>query len=143
MSDAQGFPDPAAAVEPLLAVADLQRSLGFWRDLLGAQILVLWETYALMQIGSGRIHLALAGPAPPDRSIALAPPTGDGGVATGEVVLRVADCRMVVAELQQRGVRFLGPATAPAWGGEVRAFAFDPDGHLIEITSTDGTAVPA
>lgn len=34
-----------------------------------------------------------------------------------------------------RGVTFLGPAAEPLRGGEVRAFARDPDGHRLEITS--------
>jgi len=54
--------------------------------------------------------------------------------AAAEVVIQVADCRAVVTALQERGVQFLGPAAEPAWGGEVRAFARDPDWHLLEIT---------
>jgi catechol 2,3-dioxygenase-like lactoylglutathione lyase family enzyme len=50
-------------------------------------------------------------------------------------VLTVADCRAAVAELEARGVVFLGPPAEPEWGDEVRAFARDPDGHLVEITS--------
>ena len=42
-----------------------------------------------------------------------------------------ADIRAVV--LAGNGVQFLGPPTTPAGGGEVRAFARDPDGHLLEL----------
>lgn len=133
--ESAGFPDPSAGVAPLLAVADLARSLRFWADLLGGDVRVRWEGYALVRIGAGSVHLAVTGDPPPDRSVRLVPPTDGARQATGEVVLHVADCRAVVATLEERGVRFLGPATEPAWGGEVRAFALDPDGHLVEITS--------
>lgn len=133
--DPPPFPDPSATVSPLLAVADLSRSLDFWVGLVGGNIRVQWDTYALLQIGRGWLHLAVTGDPPPDRSIRLVPPTRPGDQASGEVVIQVADCRAVVAALRRRGVRFLGLASEPQWGGEVRAFAADPDGHLLEITS--------
>lgn len=97
-TDHAAFPDPSVTVAPLLAVSDLSNSLHFWVDQIGGEATVQWGTYAVVQIGPGRLHLA-------------------------------------VATLSQRGVHFLGPAAEPAWGGEVRAFALDPDGHLLEITS--------
>ncbi|MCB0891206.1 MAG: hypothetical protein KDB51_05080 [Propionibacteriaceae bacterium] len=45
------------------------------------------------------------------------------------------DCAVTVSVLPGNGVQFLGPPTTPAWGGEVRAFAPDPAGHLLEVTS--------
>lgn len=94
-----------------------------------------WDSYALLQFGVGRLHLAVTGDTPEDRAVRLVPPGNAGTEATGEVVLRVADCASVVSQLEQRGVQFLGPPAKPAWGGEVRAFLHDPDGHLIEISS--------
>lgn len=135
VSTGPDFPDAGAAVEPLLAVADLGRSLEFWQDQLGGAPLLRWDGYALLRLGAGRLHLAVTGDPPEDRAVRLVPPRGRGE-ATGEVVLRVADCAAVVDRLEQRGVRFLGPPATPAWGGEVRAFLHDPDGHLVEISST-------
>ncbi|MEJ7744223.1 MAG: VOC family protein [Nocardioidaceae bacterium] len=134
-SDKPVFPDTTASVTPLLAVVDLEASLQFWVKQLGGEVQVRWDTYALVRIGAGQLHLAVAGDAPPDRSIRLVPPDRDQELASGEVVLQVADCRAVVEALLKRGVEFLGPAAEPPWGGEVRAFARDPDGHLVEITS--------
>lgn len=88
-----------------------------------------------MGLGGGQVHLAVTGEPPPDRDVRLVPPAGDGAQASGEIVIQVADCRAVVSELEERGVIFLGPAAEPAWGGEVRAFALDPDHHLVEVTS--------
>lgn len=128
------FPDPAAKVAPLLAVADLDRSLTFWVGLLGARVHTRWDTYALLHVGAGELHLAVTGEPPPDRSVRLVPPTGGGAPASAAVVIAVADCRAVVETLQERGLRLLGLPAEPAWGGEVRAFALDPDGHLVEFT---------
>lgn len=130
-----GFPGDCAGVDPLLAVADLARALAFWVERMGADLEVQWDSYALLRLGQGRLHLAIAGEPPPDRAVRLVPPSTGGQVATGEVVIRVADCRAVVEVLQQRGVEFLGPPATPSWGGEVRAFLLDPDGHLVEVTS--------
>lgn len=133
--DRAGFPDSSASVAPLLAVADLARSMSFWVHQVGAEIQMQWAGYALVQIGSGRLHLAVTGDPPPDRTVRLVPPERPNERVSGEVVVQVTDCRAVVAALRARGVRFLGPAAEPAWGGEIRAFAADPDGHLLEITS--------
>lgn len=127
------FPDSEARVAPLLAVADLDRSVAFWVGRLGAVVEEQWDTYARLRIGTGLVHLALTGDPPADRDVRLSPPEGED--AWGEVVLHVGDCRDVVARLQARGVQFLGEPSTPPWGGEVRAFAKDPDGHLIEISS--------
>lgn len=135
MSTEPGFPDVHATVEPLLAVTDLSRSLTFWQDHMGGVALMRWDSYALLQLGAGRLHLAVTGDPPQDRAVRLVPPSKREHEATGEVVLRVADCVDVVRRLEQRGVQFLGPPAAPAWGGEVRAFLHDPDGHLVEISS--------
>ena len=46
--------------------------------------------------------------------------------------IRVADCHRAYDVLRERGATFL---TAPYdWGGEIRCFFRDPDGHLFEIS---------
>lgn len=107
---------------------------------MGGEPLVSWDNYVLLRLGEGRLHLAVTGDPPEDRGIRLVPPGECDSEATGEVVLHVSDCVTVVGKLEQRGVRFLGPPTSPPWGGEVRAFLRDPDGHLIEISSVTHAA---
>jgi catechol 2,3-dioxygenase-like lactoylglutathione lyase family enzyme len=126
-----------AEVEPLLAVADVHRSVGFWTSVLGGVVEVSGDTYAVVRLGDGRVHLATQGDAPSDRQIALGVPDDDRTTASAIVVLTVDDCGRTTDALQQRGLTLLAPAGRAPWGGETRAFATDPDGHLIEFTSTD------
>ena len=42
------------------------------------------------------------------------------------------DCREAYETLRARGATFLTPPVD--WGGEIRAFFRDPDGHLLEIS---------
>jgi hypothetical protein len=88
---------------------------------------VQWSTYARLTAGNAVPHVAAQGQAPPDRpTVELAVPTIDAGPVATMVVVPVPDCGRACAEL-------LTEPTTPAWGGEVRAFVRDPDGHLIEI----------
>ncbi|MFL5798614.1 MAG: VOC family protein [Actinomycetota bacterium] len=134
---ADPFPDPTASIAPLLVVRDLDASMAFWSDLLGGEVVGRADGSAVVRIGGGHVHLARASEAPPDRDVRLIAPDGDPFSATAEVILGVLDCRAVHAELERRGVRFLGLPVQPPWGGAVRVFLRDPDHHLVEITSQD------
>ncbi len=129
------FPDPTASITPLLVVRDLDDSMAFWAELLGGEVVHRADSSALVRIGGGVVHLARSSEAPPDRDVRLVPPDGDPFSATAEVVLGVLDCRTVHAELERRGVSFLGLPVEPPWGGEARVFLRDPDHHLVEIRS--------
>jgi len=131
------FPEDTAEVAPLLVVSDLQSSLQFYVEQLGAAPLMVWDTYAQLRLGRGRVHLATPSAESYDKpGISLIPPP-NRYEHTGEVVLHVADCRQVYLDLVARGVVFLEPPSEPPWGGEIRCFFQDPDGHLIEISETD------
>lgn len=130
------FPEDTAEIAPLLVVSDLERSLHFYVERLGASALMVWDTYAQLRLGAGRLHLATPSPSSYDKpGISLVPPPNPSEL-TGEVVLHVSDCRQVYVDLVARGVVFLEPPSNPAWDGETRCFLQDPDGHLIEISQT-------
>ena len=131
------FPEAAVEIAPLLVVTDLPRSLSFYVEQLGAEVLTVWDTYAQLRLGAGRLHLATPSPSSYDKpGISLVPPL-DRHQVSSEVVLHVADCRQVYVSLMARGVVFLEPPSSPEWGGETRCFFQDPDGHLVEISQTD------
>jgi catechol 2,3-dioxygenase-like lactoylglutathione lyase family enzyme len=116
----------------MLCVLDLERSLAYYRDLLGFAVLEREEHIALLSLDGGLLYLFLESPPTPDKpGIHLSPPAPS---ANGSVilVLRVPDCRATYEELRARGVEFLTPPTEPPWGGR-RCFAHDPDGFLVEV----------
>lgn len=96
-----------------------------------------WSTYAKLVNGAGILHVAGQGDPPPDRpDVALRAPDGPPNTVVAAVVMQVADCRQACADLVAAGVELLTEPVEPVWGGEVRAFLRDPDGHLIEINET-------
>lgn len=61
-------------------------------------------------------------------------PPADPDQVSHAMTLRVADCRAAYAALTARGATFLTPPHD--WGGEIRCFLRDPDGHLVEISES-------
>ncbi|GAA2710210.1 VOC family protein [Actinoplanes palleronii] len=118
---------------PLIVVRDVATSVDFYRRL-GFHPAIQWPTYAKLTAGAKVLHLASPGDPPPDRpDLALRAPEGTSPTVTAALVLQVEDCRRACADLVAAGIALLTTPAAPAWGGEVRAFVRDPDGHLIEI----------
>jgi catechol 2,3-dioxygenase-like lactoylglutathione lyase family enzyme len=123
----------ASGVAPLMVVRDVAGSVEFYRRL-GFQPSVVWSTYAKLVNGAGVLHLAAQGDPPPDRpDVALRAPDDTANAVVSAVVVQVADCRQACADLAAAGVELLTEPVEPEWGGEVRAFLRDPDGHLVEI----------
>lgn len=119
-------------VATMLAVADIDRSVAFYRDKLGFEVGEVSPDIALLVRGSALLYLVPESPPTPDKPgvTLVAPGTPDRTPVN--LVFRVADCRAVFAELSARGVLFLAPPHAPPWGGW-RCFARDPNGYLVEI----------
>lgn len=111
----------------ILRVADLERSLAFWRDHLGLAAAGAAGGFAFLDAGAARIALH-----------AVPPRDGEGGLsALTEIVLEVPDVRVAHAELAARGVSFrtaprpvTGDAERELWACDCR----DPDGHLVSLT---------
>jgi catechol 2,3-dioxygenase-like lactoylglutathione lyase family enzyme len=132
-----------SSVAPLIATADLDRSIAFYRKL-GFEPLAHWESYAKLAAGDNAVlHVAAAGPAPSDRpTVAMASPSGPTSTAQSIMVIEVDDCQDACRRLVAAGVSLLTEPAVPSWGGEVRAFLHDPDGHLIELNQPTGPADP-
>lgn len=125
-------------VAPLLVVRDVARSVAFYRRL-GFAATVEWPAYAKLSAGTGTLHLAAPGDPPPDRpDVALQAPDATAHMVVAAVVVQVADCRAACAALAAAGVEMLTDPVEPEWGGEVRAFLRDPDGHLVELNEALG-----
>jgi catechol 2,3-dioxygenase-like lactoylglutathione lyase family enzyme len=124
----------ATRVGAILAVADVDRSVAFYRDALGFEVEAVYDDppYATLALAGTRLSLAEQGHPADDRpGIDLeAPP--DPSRANALLVVEVADARAEHARLGGLGVRFLADPYEPPWGG-CRFFCVDPDGYLVEI----------
>jgi uncharacterized protein len=118
----------------ILAVADVERSLAFYRDRLGFEVQARYDDppYATLACAGTRISLAEQGHPAEDRpGVEMAAPEDRSRLAA-LLVLEVADCLAAHDELSAAGVPFLAPPFSPPWGGH-RCFAVDPDGNLVEL----------
>jgi catechol 2,3-dioxygenase-like lactoylglutathione lyase family enzyme len=118
----------------ILAVTDVQRSVAFYRDAIGAEVEALYDDppYATLTIAGARLSLAEQGHPAEDRpGVELAVPA-DASRADAVLVVEVDDARSEHARLAGLGVRFLAEPYEPPWGG-CRFFCVDPDGYLVEI----------
>jgi len=112
-----------------LKCADLERSLTFYRDLLGFQVLeeleILGRRFTFVGNETTSIEIEQANPG--DRQI-------DPRVQTGQnhLAFRVDDVRALVDRLKARGVPILLEplSTRP---GRLVAFVEDPDGVFIQF----------
>ena len=118
----------------ILAVADVDRSVAFYRDALGFEVEAVYDDppYATLTLAGARLSLAEQGHPADDRpGIDLAVPS-DPSRADALLVLEVEDARAEHSRLGGLGVRFLAEPYEPPWGG-CRFFCLDPDGYLVEI----------
>ena len=118
----------------ILAVADVERSLTFYRELIGFEVEATYDdpAYATLVLAGTRLSLAEQGHPAEDRpGVAMTVPE-DASRANVVLVVEVDDARAVHAELDDKGVRFLAEPYEPPWGG-CRFFCVDPDGYLVEI----------
>ena len=118
----------------ILAVADVERSVAFYRDRLGFEVEAVYDDppYATLALSGTRLSLAEQGHPADDRpGVAMAAPA-DPSRADVLLVLEVEDARAEHRRLSDLGVRFLADPYEPPWGG-CRFFCVDPDGYLVEI----------
>ena len=118
----------------ILAVADVQRSLAFYRDRLSFEVEAMYDDppYATLALAGMRLSLAEQGHPADDRpGVAMAAPA-DPSRANVVLVVEVDDARAEHGRLSDAGVRFLAEPYEPPWGG-CRFFCIDPDGYLVEI----------
>jgi len=127
------FPAEGMEVTHLLVVKDIDRSRDFYRDVLGAELYREYGgTSAVFKLlGNWLLLVTGGGPTEDKPTVTFAPPT-DPDTPSAEMIFRVPDCRDAFQTLRGRGAEFL--AAPVDWGGEIRAFFRDPDGHLFEIS---------
>ena len=130
---AEGFPSEGMELTELLVVSNLDRSRAFYRDVLGATVVREYggTSCVLTFQGNWLLLVTGGGPTKDKPTVTFAPPE-DADTVSHEMTIRVPDCQAAYQILQSRGAQFLTPPVD--WGGEIRCFFRDPDGHLLEIS---------
>jgi catechol 2,3-dioxygenase-like lactoylglutathione lyase family enzyme len=131
VSDA--FPAPGTEITHLVVVSDVDRSMGWYVDVLGATVHRAYGgTSVVLQLLGQWLLLVTGGEPTADKPTVTFAPPPDPDTASAEMIFGVADCRAVYTQLVERGAEFLAPPVEYPW--EIRAFFRDPDGHLFEIS---------
>ena len=126
----------AAVLTHLLVVSDPSASKDWYMRVLDASVYGEYGTSVVLQLADSWFLLVEGGKPTPDKPTVTFAPTKDPDVVNSEVIFRVEDCWETHRLLKSRGAEFL---TDPYdWGGEVRAFFRDPNGHLFEISQRRG-----
>jgi lactoylglutathione lyase len=120
-----------------LIVRDLQRSVAFYRDVLGATVLREGQPTFLRL---GNIWLTINGGGGPtdDKPEVVASPPRDQNVLSIFLNLRVMDIMRCYDLWSSRGAKFITEPKVHAT--ELRCYMRDPDGYLIEVGQTTMTA---
>ena len=121
------------ALTHMLVVKAIEPARKFYTEVLGATVYREYGgTSCVLQYHDSWLLLVTGGEPTKDKpTVTFAPPTDRDRVGHA-MTIRVDDCQAAYETLQQRGADFLTPPVD--WGGEVRCFFRDPDGHLLEIS---------
>ena len=129
------FPVEGMELTHLLVVSDMARSVGFYRDVLGATVYREYGgTSCVLQFLGTWLLLVTGGEPTRDKPTVTFEPPADPDRVALEMTIRVPDCRESHETLLERCAEFLTPPVEYEW--EIRAFFRDPDGQLIEISES-------
>jgi catechol 2,3-dioxygenase-like lactoylglutathione lyase family enzyme len=138
MSTDQGA-DLKFVVTNTIIVRDINRSVAFYRDVLGAAVLREGEP-TFLRLANIWLTINGGGGGTDDKPDAIASPPRDPSVLSNFINLRVADIQRCHAVWSSRGVKFITEPKVRAT--EMRCYMRDPDGYLIEVGQTTMTAGP-
>jgi catechol 2,3-dioxygenase-like lactoylglutathione lyase family enzyme len=128
----EGFPAEGMELTHILVSADTARSRDFYVDVLGAELYREYGSSIVLRFLGNWFLLVEGGEPTKDKpDITFVPPAHTETVSHS-FTIRVPDCRAAYETLRARGAQFLTPPVD--WGGEIRCFLRDPDGHLFELS---------
>jgi catechol 2,3-dioxygenase-like lactoylglutathione lyase family enzyme len=122
-----------------IIVRDVQQSVAFYRDILGATVLREGEP-TFLRFGNIWLTINLGGGPTDDKPEVIAAPPRDPNLLSIFLNLRVTDIRRCYALWSSRGAKFITEPKVHAT--ELRCYMRDPDGYLIEVGQTTMTAGP-
>ena len=117
----------------MLVVSAIEPARKFYTEVLGATLYREYGgTSCVLQYLDSWLLLVTGGEPTKDKPTVTFAPPGDPSHVGHAMTIRVDDCQATYELLRQRGADVLTPPVD--WGGEVRCFFRDPDGHLLEIS---------
>ncbi len=108
-------------------VADMERALRFYRDLLGIPVENRSEWWSALDIGGVRLGLHWTG----GEAVPEVPGDDHGPHAGGQLTLRVRDIAAMLDRLRKAGTSVLGDIKDRPWGHLVTIR--DPDGNYLTL----------
>mgnify|MGYP001823295336 CR=1 FL=1 len=127
------FPSEGMELTHILVVSEMPRSVAFYRDVLGAELVREYGgTSAVFSFNGAWLLLVTGGKPTPDKPSVTFASADHPDRVSHAMTIRVPDCEAAYRTLRDRGAVFLTPPVGSEW--EVRAFFRDPDGHLFEIS---------
>ena len=122
-----------------LIVADIARSVAFYRDVLGATVLRQGEP-VFLRLKNIWITINRGGGGTDDKPDVIASTPKDRNTLSSFINLRVVDIQRCYEVWRSRGAKFITePKVHPS---EKRCYMRDPDGYLIEVGQTTFTKTP-
>ena len=122
-----------------IIVRNIQRSVTFYRDVLGATVLREGEP-TFLKLGNIWLTINVGGGPTDDKPEVLASPPRDPNILSIFLNLRVTDIRRYYDLWSSRGAKFITEPKVHA--RELRCYIRDPDGYLIEVGQTTMTSSP-
>jgi lactoylglutathione lyase len=121
----------------ILFVSDLDRAIGFYRDVIGVPLRFRADAYAEFATEGAKFALFPRSELP--ALIGRRAPPDPAPWPQGEVAFFVEDVDAEHARLQAAGVCVLAPPTDRPWGERTLHVA-DPDGNVVELTRAKRSA---
>jgi catechol 2,3-dioxygenase-like lactoylglutathione lyase family enzyme len=106
-----------------LATDDFQRSIAFFRDVLGLEMWVQGEEQAILRTSSGQ-QLEIFGRDEAEKRLTRTP----------VIAFEVDDFDAAREELRQAGIELIGESGS--WNGYSWQYFRSPDGHIFEIKTS-------
>src|SRR5215469_1227287 len=122
-----------------LIVRDIQRSVAFYRDVLGATVLREGEP-TFLRLANIRLTINGGGGPTDDKTEVVASSPRDPNVLSIFLNLRVTDIKRYYDLWSSRGAKFITYPKVHAT--ELRCYMRDPDNYVIEVGQTTMTAGP-
>jgi lactoylglutathione lyase len=110
----------------VVGVSDMQRSIRFYRDVLGLSLSSESEDWTEFQTGKTKLALHITS----KKGVSTG---GDIVAGTSQISFEVPDIDKIYRELQAKGVRFVMAPQAREGEGIKLAKCLDPDGFTISI----------